>query len=399
MRTLVNLFTIIVLLVSCKKEANETLNEIDFKSGSFSELKEIAKQENKLIFIDCYTSWCAPCKWMDKNVFVKKDVFEFYNASFINTKIDMEKGEGPSIAKAYGVTSFPTYLFINSEGELIHKSGSKMRAEAFIEQGNNALNPKKSLGLLEKKYESNNITNEEIVDYLLALNQIRAPKTQDILNDLLSRVDSVWLKSQSGWKLINSFVYEASSPLYHLLENNTSYFIGIAGQEGVNSVYQKVLQRRMYQSINDKNEALFLRQLDSLKQLTNNSRDLSIIHCSYYVNSGDANAFIETSNYYVDNFLQTDPETIAFIANSTTYKGEEQNKNILKQAGYLIGKAYNMNPNDYGIVGTYARINSLLGNKQEAVKAAKIAVKMADTISSKVKKRALQNLEAIENAQ
>jgi hypothetical protein len=34
---------------------------IDFHEGqTFAELKELAKEENKLIFIDFYTTWCGP---------------------------------------------------------------------------------------------------------------------------------------------------------------------------------------------------------------------------------------------------------------------------------------------------------------------------------------------------
>ena len=139
------------------QETNKKQETINFVSASFKEILKLAEKENKLIFIDCYTSWCAPCKWMDKFVFVEKDVFTFYNKSFINVKLDMEKGEGPEIGKKYGVKSYPTYLYINSKGELVHKSSSKMSATEFINEAKNALDPKKALGLLEKKYEDGQI--------------------------------------------------------------------------------------------------------------------------------------------------------------------------------------------------------------------------------------------------
>ena len=31
-----------------------------------------AKAENKMILVDCYTSWCGPCKMMAKQEFPKK---------------------------------------------------------------------------------------------------------------------------------------------------------------------------------------------------------------------------------------------------------------------------------------------------------------------------------------
>ena len=57
---------------------------IEFFHGTLEEAKEIAKRENKLIFIDCYTTWCGPCKMLSKFVFTDPEMGEFYNENFIN---------------------------------------------------------------------------------------------------------------------------------------------------------------------------------------------------------------------------------------------------------------------------------------------------------------------------
>ncbi|GAH00631.1 unnamed protein product, partial [marine sediment metagenome] len=67
---------------------------INFNVHSFEEAIKTAKAENKLIFVDAYTTWCGPCKWMSKNVFTEGKVGDYFNESFVNVKIDMEKGEG-----------------------------------------------------------------------------------------------------------------------------------------------------------------------------------------------------------------------------------------------------------------------------------------------------------------
>ena len=50
-----------------------------------------AKKEKKLIFIDCYTSWCGPCKMLSSQVFTLENVGNQFNADFVNVKYDMEK--------------------------------------------------------------------------------------------------------------------------------------------------------------------------------------------------------------------------------------------------------------------------------------------------------------------
>lgn len=91
---------------------------INFETLSFDEAIQKAKKENKLIFLDAYAVWCGPCKMMDRTTFKDKEVGEVFNENFINIKIDMEKGEGPAIAKKYQVRAYPTMMLINGDGKV-----------------------------------------------------------------------------------------------------------------------------------------------------------------------------------------------------------------------------------------------------------------------------------------
>lgn len=81
----------IALLVCSFMSAQEG---IQFKKCSWNEALEVARKENKIIFIDFYTEWCGPCYNMAQQVFVLHSVGSFYNSNFISLKIDAEKGEG-----------------------------------------------------------------------------------------------------------------------------------------------------------------------------------------------------------------------------------------------------------------------------------------------------------------
>ena len=60
-----------------------------------------AKAENKLIFLDCFTSWCGPCKKMARDVFPQEQVGAFMNPRFVNIKIDMESAYGAPLEFLY----------------------------------------------------------------------------------------------------------------------------------------------------------------------------------------------------------------------------------------------------------------------------------------------------------
>lgn len=124
-----------------------------FEESTFKVALEKAKKEKKLIFLDAYATWCGPCKLMVKNIFPLQSVGDYYNSNFINTKLDMEKGEGLELAKKYGVKVYPTYLFIDGDGKEVHRTVGYVKEEDFIQFGKDAINPEARLTTLVKRFE------------------------------------------------------------------------------------------------------------------------------------------------------------------------------------------------------------------------------------------------------
>ena len=116
-----SIITIVVALIgSAFVWAPENTDEtgVQFETLSFDEAIKKAKKENKLIFLDAYAVWCGPCKMMDRTTFQSEEVAKVFNKNFINIKIDMEKGEGPDIARKYQVRAYPTMMLINGDGKV-----------------------------------------------------------------------------------------------------------------------------------------------------------------------------------------------------------------------------------------------------------------------------------------
>ena len=140
---LVTILLVSILFVGLKsdtqavQEAGITFSHIDFKAA-----KALAKKENKLIFIDAYTTWCGPCKLMSKTVFKEKAVGDYYNEHFVNLKVDMETAEGLFLGKRYNVTGYPTFLYLTPDGTLIKKSMGATKSPTFIGYGKSAVKGK-----------------------------------------------------------------------------------------------------------------------------------------------------------------------------------------------------------------------------------------------------------------
>lgn len=105
---------------------------IDFKDIPFDEAMKQAKEKKRLIFIDCYTTWCGPCKQLSSEVFTANVVKSYFDKNFVNLKIDMEKGEGVELAKKFKIKGYPTTLLINDKGEVVYEKVGSASVETFL---------------------------------------------------------------------------------------------------------------------------------------------------------------------------------------------------------------------------------------------------------------------------
>lgn len=118
-----------------KKEVKGADKGIVFTKGSWAEILKKAKAEKKVIFFDAYTTWCGPCKMLQKNVFTRVDVAEVFNKKFINVKFDMESGEGPMLAEKYPLQGYPTLFFIDPDGKVVKELLGYQTPEALLKVG------------------------------------------------------------------------------------------------------------------------------------------------------------------------------------------------------------------------------------------------------------------------
>ncbi len=107
---------------------------IAFELLKFDEALAKAKETGKLVFMDCYTTWCGPCKMMDRQIFPLPEVGELFNKHFINLKKDMEKGEGIELARRFDIKVFPIMLILDGDGKEIHRIVGGRYKDALIKE-------------------------------------------------------------------------------------------------------------------------------------------------------------------------------------------------------------------------------------------------------------------------
>ncbi|MCD1115890.1 redoxin domain-containing protein [Chryseobacterium turcicum] len=129
----------IFLFIGISVSAQEAKG-INFQNVNLEEAKKIAQKENKLIFIDLFTTWCGPCKLMKKNTFPDEKLGEFFNEHFVNLAIDAENNkEGIELVKKFRITNYPSFLFLDGKGKLVQYDFGYYNAQQFLQVGNAVL--------------------------------------------------------------------------------------------------------------------------------------------------------------------------------------------------------------------------------------------------------------------
>jgi thioredoxin 1 len=121
----------------------DTADGIHFQKGNWQQALDLAKKENKVVFLDIYATWCGPCKQLKKYTFTEKSAGDFFNANFVNMALDGEQPEGAALAQKFGIEAYPTLMFVTPEGELITKSPGFRTASDLINLGKEILETRK----------------------------------------------------------------------------------------------------------------------------------------------------------------------------------------------------------------------------------------------------------------
>lgn len=381
------IITALVLFIGTT--ALQAQNHIDFQKITFAEAKTKAKAESKLIFLDGYTSWCAPCKWMEGNVFNQKEIADFYNSNFINTKFDCEVGEGIDIAKKYGIRSFPTYLFLDGEGNLVYRTQSRMEVDKFMLEGKQALNKDFHIPVIQARFASGERDPQFLLRYITVMSNVDPKEAQAARQALDKQADAEFLKTKIGWEAIKQLGQNGNDQYGRFFLANKAYFKGTVDANEFQKKEQQLLQYAMYGYIRTKDKAEFDR---GLAYFENNGDEQGKIDAAMYrvewtAEHGTDKEFVQLTNKLRKGILKDQAEKLSFIARRNAGKygqKEAPSKAILNQCYVLAKQAVQLDENSYSNQGTFAEICITLKKKKEAVKAAEAARALAEDETSKI---------------
>ncbi len=373
---------------------------IQFVEDKWENVLNLAKEQDKLIFVDAYTTWCGPCKWMSANVFPEESVGAFFNAEFINVKMDMEKGEGLEVAKTYSVRAYPTFLFINGEGELVHKGIGSQPAEKFIELGTAASDPDRQYGSLKTRYEKGDRQTDLIKNYASAAREVGDKSYSEIVMN--------YLKEQKDWGSPENvaFIYDfipddPSAELFEYVASNKKDFYDQIGEKEVD---QKLADAILNTKLRDRTAtpegtAEVMRATFEGKKAEKYIALYNMYYYMYNNRSGENTAkFEEAAMNYLGKYLDEVGDNWSLL-NSIAwsfYENVDREKS-LKAAAKWAERSIEIE-NNYFNNDTAAAIYYKLGDKQKAIKYAQKAIELAEAAgeSPEETKKLLEKINALD---
>ncbi len=134
---------------------------------SWTAIQAKAKAENKYIFMDCFTTWCGPCRYMSNTIFPQEASGNYFNDKFISVKVQLDTtkndndavkswyADGHNIMEQYHIRAFPTFLVFAPDGHAVHRIvGGSQTPEDFIARVSESFNPDKQYYTLLNQYQN-----------------------------------------------------------------------------------------------------------------------------------------------------------------------------------------------------------------------------------------------------
>jgi thiol-disulfide isomerase/thioredoxin len=369
-----------VLILSFLAFTQVSAQGIEFFHGSFEDALAEAKSQGKLIFVDAYAEWCGPCKRMAKTVFKEEAVGDFYNQNFINMKIDMEKGEGPTLAKKYRVSAYPTFFFIDEDGKIVASAKGGRQTKQFISLGENALKKYDKSGVYAEEYESGKKTPELLRKYAYALLASNKEHLK-IANEYLDAEKD--LNSETNLKAIFDFATESDSRIFDLLIEKKAAIIKMKSETAfeervTNACMQTVKKAAAYEFSDLADEA----KAKMKSNYPNKAAQFELqADMTYGLGTTNAEMYVKASKKYLSKFKQKDAAAAYHDVAKTIFKKFVSDEKAMKAAEKFAKEA----ANDGNLAEYYLTYSQILYKNNDLADAIKAAEKAKELITKEKK--------------
>lgn len=372
-------FLIFIFLISVS--LSSYAQGIEFVHVKWQEAMEMAKEQDKLLFVDSYAEWCGPCKRMAKNEFVKEDVGAIYNENFINLKLDMESKNGRTFDSQYPVSAYPTMFFLDGEGKVVKKIKGGQKGEGLIAMAKQVINSHDTSGKYKEKYDTGDRSYDVVYSYVEALNRSNKPSL---------RISNTYLKSnpditkEQKLKFYHVATVDADSKIFDMMVENKAEIIAIVGAESFDKKVKSACNNTLKKAVEYETKTLLEEAIEKSKALTSGSDEYGLTAKMSFAKSMKSKPMYASAAKEISKiYLKGDVEKINEII-LTIHKVFGDDTEMLKTAKD-IAKKYFKKSKSVNSALAYSKTLMLLDDYDDAEKVLNKGLKNAEKSGEKSK--------------
>ncbi len=350
--------------------------QLNFEQLEWDELLRKAKTENKIVFLEAYATWSEPCQLLEKYAFSDLEVANFFNDNFLNVRLDMEEYPGIGIAEKYEISIYPTLLFVDGNGNVIHRGCGAMEAGELLDLGNEALGDN-NWDTLHKKFEAGERSGEFMRNYLYLMED-GCLNAEGFAQKMLGNQKVEDLTSEPSFVLMEEFQWDIYSREFRYMLDNIQSFESKLGKERVHDkIFNTFLAQ--YQEIYVSEELhlfamrAFMDQLSGVSFIGSDTL-MTMANLHYGEITEDWELFSETAIAWVGMSGLDDVDELNELA--WKFYLFVDNKEKLKIASGWVKEAIDNDPTPSSI-DTYASLQFKMGFRKKAIELEKQAIVMA----------------------
>ncbi|WP_176146072.1 thioredoxin family protein [Parapedobacter luteus] len=235
-------------------------------AGSFDKALQAAESTNKTLLLYFTAAWCAPCKLMEKKVFVDKQVVSLIDSLFVFYKVDIDSASGKHLKKRFDIRTVPSFSVIDGIGERTYHFSGYNDADNLIQQLKEGLDPENApINLLRKQYENGDRSIGFLRRYLNTLEEYHDSGADSVYALLCKLSSPQEMKGEFMWAKMNAYINSDTTEDYRFLKDHKSELVFLYGEERVNHLLARPYSIQLENAALESNVPAFYKLAGKLK--------------------------------------------------------------------------------------------------------------------------------------
>ena len=299
-------------------------------SADMEEARAKAADGDMMLFVDVYTTWCSPCKLMDREVYTDRTVAEVMNANFVNVRIDGEADFGRKYAAEQSLTGYPTMFVFGPSGDPVGRLIGFRPAGEMVTALRGIIVNYESLKTFRSQYAEGIITAEAFREYIELVREMGNEQEAEKLAGQYIKEHIDADLSDNDIRVV-AFYMDLDDPWWKIFITEPDRIRLVLGAEYMPAM-EKIYHNSLVKAVENENIGLISRMANELSPLIEKEgirswdlRSLPFIQYYYYTDQ------YEELVSYVDRRFSSDRKgdhRWLFGAASQIVDMDQQNRNL-----------------------------------------------------------------------